>query len=132
MCCPWAASGRGTVIVAARSTQSLDLMNHPVAHWWTKRQLDLVEDRSRTWRREKFESSPAVEHRVDGVRVLGKVEAGAPGPTVIAEGWDHEHCELCWAKISQLPGSSPEGYTDGNHWICLDCFNQYVQPRLSA
>ena len=23
MCCPWAASGRGTAIVAARSTQSL-------------------------------------------------------------------------------------------------------------
>ena len=27
MCCPWAASGRGTAIVAARSTQSLGRMN---------------------------------------------------------------------------------------------------------
>lgn len=38
--------------------------------------------------------------------------------------WDHEHCALCWEKISQYEGDQHEGYVtaDGLRWVCEDCF----------
>jgi hypothetical protein len=51
---------------------------------------------------------------------------------VVPDGWDHEHCELCWAKISRLPADSAEGYSDGDRWMCVECFNRYVHPRVAA
>jgi hypothetical protein len=41
-------------------------------------------------------------------------------------GWDHDHCEFCWAKFmdrNDVPGILREGYTtdDEYHWICAGC-----------
>ena len=119
-------------VVPGRSTRSLGVMNSPVEQWWMPRQLALVEDRSRTWVLREFEPSPAVEHSVEGARVLGKAGAPQAGARIIEDGWDHEHCELCWSKISRLPGDSPNGYTDGDKWLCVTCYTQYIAPRLEA
>jgi len=105
-------------------------MNHPVEQWWTKRQLALVEDRSRTWHLKSFEPGPAVERHVDGQRLLGKASSEDPDAHVIRDRWDHEHCELCSVKISRSAGHAAEGYTDGDKWICVECFVRCIQPRL--
>lgn len=40
-------------------------------------------------------------------------------------GWDHDHCEFCWAKF--MAGGVPEtlaaGYAtpDRSHWVCPTC-----------
>jgi len=44
-------------------------------------------------------------------------------------GWDHDHCEFCWAKFG-LKGESEmltEGYCteDGYYWVCVPCFNDF-------
>ena len=41
--------------------------------------------------------------------------------------WDHEHCEFCHAKISQLPGDLAQGWTTADHtrWICTQCFADF-------
>lgn len=43
--------------------------------------------------------------------------------------WDHEHCEFCWAKISEYPDTLHEGYTteDGYYWICPECFHDFKE-----
>lgn len=42
------------------------------------------------------------------------------------EGWEHDHCEACWAKFAESgsPETLSEGYvTDDNYrWICPSCF----------
>lgn len=40
---------------------------------------------------------------------------------------DHEHCEFCWEKISELPGTQHFGYCtlDRYYWICTECFNDF-------
>jgi hypothetical protein len=64
----------------------------------------------------------------------------------LSPGWEHEHCEFCWAKfldasyspaIAQLLEEDPsllsEGYTEapggqqppGEHWICHQCFEDF-------
>jgi len=46
------------------------------------------------------------------------------------DGWDHDHCELCRAK---LPHDEPEGYTNGAHrWLCLACHARYVRSREAS
>ena len=42
--------------------------------------------------------------------------------------WDHDHCEFCSVKISNLPDCLEEAYVtaeDGDHWVCPDCFNDF-------
>lgn len=47
--------------------------------------------------------------------------------TPYREGWDHDHCEFCWKKISTMCSDLNEGYCteDGYHWICRDCFEDF-------
>jgi hypothetical protein len=51
---------------------------------------------------------------------------------VVENGWDHDHCELCWAKITDLPGLDAkhfgEAYTDGgDQWLCQPCFERVIR-----
>jgi len=41
------------------------------------------------------------------------------------EGWEHEHCAFCSERID---ASTSMAYTteDGYHWICSDCFNDFM------
>jgi hypothetical protein len=45
------------------------------------------------------------------------------------EGWDHDHCEFCWAKFSEGPEDINFGYatTDDYHWICEQCFSDFSE-----
>ena len=41
--------------------------------------------------------------------------------------WDHDHCEFCYAKISNKEGDINEAYEadDGKYWICPKCFEDF-------
>jgi Zn-finger protein len=46
------------------------------------------------------------------------------------EGWDHDHCEFCWAEFSAEPqaDNNQTGYVtsdDSYHWICSRCFADF-------
>lgn len=42
---------------------------------------------------------------------------------------DHEHCALCWQKISKYPEDDHSGYyeKDSRDWICEDCFDKFKE-----
>jgi len=42
--------------------------------------------------------------------------------------WDHEHCAICWASISEYENTN---YYLGNerHPICTECYHNYVKIR---
>ena len=42
--------------------------------------------------------------------------------------WDHDHCSICWEKISDLKGTEHEAYADEENfdWICKSCFKKYI------
>ncbi len=42
------------------------------------------------------------------------------------DAWDHDHCELCWAKF---PEDESAGYRtrDSRHWICKRCFEDFKE-----
>lgn len=43
------------------------------------------------------------------------------------QGWEHDHCELCWANFSLEPGDVNAGYStkDCYRWICPDCYEDF-------
>ena len=45
------------------------------------------------------------------------------------EGWDHDHCEFCWAKFMEpgTPDTLHEGYStrDDYWWVCSQCFDDF-------
>ncbi|MES2171966.1 MAG: hypothetical protein V4479_14795 [Actinomycetota bacterium] len=47
------------------------------------------------------------------------------------DGWDHDHCEFCWAEISEdQTGHADynEGWVssdDSYHWVCDPCFSDF-------
>jgi phage terminase large subunit-like protein len=49
--------------------------------------------------------------------------------TKYREGWDHDHCEFCWAKFMEQPGPEilTEGFVtpDNYRWICKNCFEDF-------
>lgn len=41
--------------------------------------------------------------------------------------WDHDHCGICWAKISP---DAPQYFSSSERAIaCPDCYHRYVLPR---
>jgi hypothetical protein len=59
----------------------------------------------------------------------------------VREGWDHDHCEFCWAKFGEPHRREErlqEGYTTAGplskpptergpdyHWVCVRCFEDF-------
>jgi hypothetical protein len=41
--------------------------------------------------------------------------------------WDHEHCAICWAAISESENASH--FLGAGHPVCEECFKRYVQPK---
>ena len=45
-------------------------------------------------------------------------------------GWDHDHCEFCWAKFSLINDDDlKKGYMseNGYRWICIECFDDFKE-----
>lgn len=83
--------------------------------YWGERAL-IVLDRSLIWQELTFEPRDATRIHLDGKK------EEIPG------GWDHEHCAICWAKISQheKPVFMESSEDD---CVCLDCFRNHVEAR---
>lgn len=109
-----------------------DVNDYLIEDWWMPDQKELVEDSSRNWDKRLFKTSSGFWIQVEGGKLMSKLsdQDELPPNSVINEtGWDHEHCELCFQKISGYEGDQPLGYTDGKEWVCIDCFDKYIGPR---
>ncbi len=97
--------------------------------YWGERAA-LVLDRQRRWSQRVFESVDAwAFHRPGGTLVGNVMGPDLPeGAKIIRGGWDHEHCEICWEKIS--PHTDPVAmFSEPDHWICRGCHEDYVVPQ---
>ncbi|MHC4985189.1 MAG: hypothetical protein ACYTFO_03445 [Planctomycetota bacterium] len=85
-----------------------------------------------TWRHQRWEVSDALfdsDGRV-GTRYHG--QEIAEGMKVIPGGWDHDHCEICWATLcDQDDDDEHAGWTDGEgSWVCDECYQKLLAPVL--
>ena len=96
--------------------------------YWGERAV-VVFDETRQWQRMRFQPSDAVQMRRPNVTWLKRpAEHEARGGPLIKEGWDHEHCAICWGKIGR--GGEAEGHvSDDGTWVCRRCYHDFVDGR---
>ncbi len=122
----------GNCIIVADQCDELATLSNGQSYprldgYWGER-AELVLDRSKKWEERTFTPVDAVAFTIDGGNLVRKV---SDGPTaegdVVKGGWDHEHCEICWATISRA--DNPTGiFAEPKHWICCDCYQRFVLP----
>ena len=97
--------------------------------YWQPCHLDMILAGPEHWLRRTFRATPAHYFRLTGVigwqPAGGQLPEGAEDLGVRGGAWDHEHCELCRAKIGA--GGAPEGYVNAqDYWLCQGCFDRYA------
>ena len=84
-----------------------------------------------SWEARVFSPGPARYFRFNGVTGWQPEDAalleGAEDLGVREGGWDHEHCELCNARIGG--SADAHGYLDPEQWLCVECYEQHAVPR---
>lgn len=100
--------------------------------YWQAYHIWMVADENHAWEQVTFRSSDAASDTVQdgGGKTLRRLRKATPqdfdnpGLKIVPGGWDHEHCELCWAHIG--PGDAC--FRDGSdHWVCVQCYERYVK-----
>jgi hypothetical protein len=84
--------------------------------WWKPDQKEIAQNKSRIWVKKRFKAVPGFWMIRNGNRILGKTSdhEKIPEDAILNNSaWDHEHCALCWEKISERSAGQQEGYTDG-------------------
>lgn len=49
---------------------------------------------------------------------------------IVPDGWSHDHCEICYARISDDVDEEDEneGYFSEGSWLCTFCYFSFVKP----
>ena len=90
----------------------------------------LVLDQRRSWKQIDFRPRDAFEQPNPGGGRMWRIATDADrhrtDGRIVPGGWDHEHCDICWAKVSE---SNQRGayVDDRDHWLCEMCHSMYVQ-----
>lgn len=52
---------------------------------------------------------------------------------LVKGGWSEDHCAICWWKLTASDSLEHcEGYTNGQDWLCWECYERFVSPKSSA
>jgi hypothetical protein len=100
--------------------------------WWMDWQKELATDNTRNWTKRVFKNSDGYSIGFEGSRLTTRLKDGEQmpeGARLEPNSWDHEHCKLCWTKISESEGEQHDGYSDGKEWICVECYDKYIKPE---
>jgi hypothetical protein len=100
--------------------------------YWGER-AEIVLDGTRQWQRRVFEPSTGAWNPASRVMRRAEDRTGHPAEILKLGAWDHEHCAICGATISQAGGDQHEGYADQrDEWVCVSCFEAHVKPKNLA
>ena len=92
-----------------------------------------TELRKYNWTFKKWTSRPALIDKSGGRSSEYTGQNYDPEKTdLIEDGWTHDHCEICFATISEGDSDDDfetEGYNFENAWVCKSCYQKFIQPE---
>ena len=92
-------------------------------------QEEIAYCRTVTWARAKWKPHAALVDKKSGTSspYLGR-SYDAQHFQIIAGGWKHDHCEICWWTLHESEDEEEgTGYTNGSgNWVCIECFQQFI------
>lgn len=120
---------------------------------WVIDRVIRLRDPSRRWKRCAFVSTDAVQHSPpEGMSPREWLELSFKDrekadrigtTTIVNDGWDHEHCEICgWTITDQTWGDDPGQWSSGgpgheigyhdldSDWLCERCFRAFIKPKI--
>lgn len=82
----------------------------------------------------KSKSQPALMNKSGGFAQLYHGQTFDPMYFSLGEHTlTHDHCLICWKTITDWKDSEEpvdnEGYSDGDNWICKNCYTNFVKPE---
>ena len=95
-------------------------------------------DTSRDWQRREFISCLAASSQVIGTdgkswRKLRRIDSEneiKPSETIVREGWDHEHCDVCNKHIYvSVPYFTHEEH-DSRYFLCEFCYERFAKGHV--
>lgn len=100
--------------------------------WEEERDELIAAFKTRTWTLKKWTRQAALVAK-DGssIAFYGGQPYDADKFDLVTDAWGHDHCELCFVTISDFVREGDkarvvnEGYTDGDNWVCCECFRRY-------
>lgn len=98
--------------------------------YWGER-AELVLKTDQTWREANFQPSDAVQVSVPQGIMWTRSTEKAPIGDRIPNGWDHEHCSICWERIG-CEGQATGFVNEADDWVCGECFGLFVSPKSLA
>ena len=115
---------------------SMDAEETVTIHGGQWKWRDIAEEvaacRKSQWHQQAWRRRPALVHNSGGRVSLYHGQQFDPEKiTLVADGWSHDHCEICWWTLSESSEQSEGvGYTDGQSWICTECYEAFIrEPR---
>jgi hypothetical protein len=82
------------------------------------------------WEKCQWTARDALRYRTDSTLHLYYGQTYDPDKAELLQGgWSEDHCAICWWKLttSDSPDRS-EGYTNGQDWLCTECYNRFIDP----
>jgi len=113
---------------------------YPCTPWNHYNEVRLIANRRMAWTRTKHLAQDAYTEKENStvfcrMNTCDEDASDMLGPfdpskhVIIPGGWDHDHCSMCWATISQYCEKEAEqwGYesTEGE-WLCDECHEKYI------
>jgi len=86
-------------------------------------------DKHGKWTKVLFNPTDAVEvtepagngKQIRGIRKLQSEEQLPSGGVIVKNGWDHEHCELCWSDVNRGDRTADFRVKPGPEGVCRGC-----------
>jgi len=86
------------------------------------------------WEKHRWAPRDALARRSDRKLFLYSGQPYDPEQAeLVKDGWSEDHCAICWWKLTA--SDSPEhgeGYTNGQDWLCTECYQRFVNPEHPA
>jgi len=121
--------------VAAPKQQHLENSIEIHGELWNANSIGELADYYRKfhWKKLKWAARDALLCRKDLTLYLYSGQPYDPAKAdLLKGGWSEDHCIICWWKLcdsdSPLHG---EGCTNGQDWLCTECYDRFVSPQAS-
>jgi len=125
-----AASGNSPLSDPVRSAAAETVQIHGL--WWNADYIRDAVQRCRRhnwhWHKALWKPRDLVVHRKSGKLSFDLALAeDAANFEVVKGGWKKDYCAVCGWELFESEDQYGTGYTNGDQWLCLECFDKFWQ-----
>ncbi len=97
---------------------------------WSYVEEGIADCKLSKWQEQKWSPRDALVHRNGGrVSLYVGQKYDADKIDLVEGAWTHDHCQICWWALSEVEdGEHGIGYTNGDGWLCTECYTKFIAP----